>query len=76
MYSSYMHTHIFTPTYVKDNFLIVHFFAVMLVWFVSSADIRKALGEELAETRPEKIPDCCTDENINVNPISRQMLGK
>lgn len=48
----------------------------MLEWFVSSADIRKALagellGEEVVETRPEKIPDCCTDENVNVYHIKK-----
>ena len=45
----------------------------MLEWFVSSADICKALAgellrEEAVETRP---PNCCTNENVNVYHIKK-----
>ena len=71
------HTHTSTHTSLHGQvFDRAYFFAVMLEWFVLSADIRKALagellGEEPVETRPEKIPDCCTDENVNVYHIKK-----
>ena len=45
----------------------------MLEWFVSPQDADEAiigghlLGEECVETRPEKVPNCCTDENVNLH---------
>ena len=48
---------------------------VILEWFVSSANIQKALAGELlreeVEIRPEKVPNCCTDENVNIYHITK-----
>ena len=44
----------------------------MLDWFVCAREREKCiqnrelLGEELVETRPEKVPNCCLDENVNI----------
>ena len=51
----------------------------MLEWFVSSANIHKALAgelieEEMVETIPEKVPNCCTDENVNVYHIKKYFI--
>ena len=48
----------------------------MLEWFVSSSNIHKALAgelieEEMVETIPEKVANCCTDENVNVYHIKK-----
>ena len=48
----------------------------MLEWFVSSANIQKALAgelleEEAVETRPEKVSNCCADENVNMYRIKK-----
>lgn len=50
---------------------------VILEWFVSSTDVNKAvnngdlLEEEVVETRPEKIPNSCIDENVNVYHVKK-----
>lgn len=50
-------------------------FAVMLECFVSSPNIEKALSGELlkevVEARPEKVPNCCIDENVNMYHIKK-----
>ena len=49
----------------------------MLDWFVSAIDADKAVNhgelidEEAVETRPEKIPNCCIDENVNVYHVKK-----
>ena len=48
----------------------------MLEWFVSSANVGKAhagdlIDEEMVETIPEKIPNCITDENVNIFHIRK-----
>ena len=49
----------------------------MLKWFVSSTDAERVLRnntlleEDSVETRPEKVPSCCIDENVNVFHIKK-----
>lgn len=56
---------------------IVLCFAVMLQWFVSSAETERALNdgllleEDTVETMPERVPNCCVDENVNVHHIKK-----
>ena len=56
----------------------------MLGWFVSLANIRKAIyakaqaggliKEKIVETVPEKVPNCCNDKNVNIHYIRRYIL--
>jgi len=49
----------------------------MLEWFVSPEDANGAvtggdlLEEECVETRSEKVPNCCIDENVNLHHIKK-----
>ena len=49
----------------------------MLDWFVSATDAAKAIDsgelidEDAVETRPEKVPNCCSDENVNVHHVKK-----
>ena len=49
----------------------------MLDWFVSAAEREKYIAakqlieENLVETRPEKVPYCCIDENVNIYHIKK-----
>lgn len=49
----------------------------MLEWFVSPEDADEAIAggslleEECVETRPEKVPNCCIDENVNLHHVKK-----
>ena len=49
----------------------------MLEWFVTSTDMERALSgkhlleEESVETRPERVPNCCINKNVNVHHINK-----
>ena len=63
----------YKPTFTSGVLIL---FTVMLEWFVSPSHMAKALGgqlieEEMVETIPEKVPNCCIDENVNVYHIKK-----
>ena len=63
----------YKPTFTSGILIL---FTVMLEWFVSPSHMAKALGgqpieEEMVETIPEKAPNCCIDENVNVYHIKK-----
>lgn len=35
----------------------------------------KLLEEECVETRPEKVPNCCIDENVNLHHVKKYFTG-
>ena len=53
----------------------------MLEWFVSPEDANEAITggnlqeEECVKTRPEKVPNCCIDEIVNLHHVKKYFTG-
>ena len=58
--------------YLQSIYVYSHLLTVMLKWFVSDQDVSKAmhedtlLDEEVFETRPERVPNSCIDDNASI----------
>ena len=63
--------------YLQSIYVYSHFSTVMLKWFVSDQDVSKAmhedtlLDEQVVETRPERVPNSCIDENASIYRIRK-----